>query len=499
MKFSVKSIEMEKIKTDCIIIGIFECNKLKGIAQQLDLLSNGCISNIFNAGDITGQLNHVVLLNNIKNINSKRILLIGCGKEHKFNEFLYKKVIQKSIKTILTTGSVEIVFLLNQLNVNNRNIYWKTRLAIEYIEDTLYSFPNFKTKINKKVCFFSKLIFNAVSEEDLTDISLSIQHGSAITTGIKIAKDISNLPPNICTPLYLSYKAKELYNLNRSRVFINILNELDLKKNGMNAYFSVGKGSKNKSVMSIIKYQGGSEFKDNPIILIGKGVTFDSGGLSLKPSSNMHEMKHDMSGAATVYAVLSTIIKLSLPINLIGVLAGCENMPGGNAFRPGDILTTMSKKTVEVLNTDAEGRLILCDVLTYIERFNPSIVIDIATLTGACIIALGNQITGMMSNDSNLSKKLFVAGEQTGDKVWQLPLFDELEDCLYSNVADMANVSRTSSAGALTAAYFLSKFTKKYKWAHLDIAGTSFSSKKNKGSTGRPVSLIIQFLLNLLN
>ena len=264
---------------------------------------------------------------------------------------------------------------------------------------------------------------------------------------------------------------------------------------GMNAYLAVGNGSQNESLMSVIEYKGNPAEDARPIVLVGKGLTFDSGGISIKPAEGMDEMKYDMCGAAAVYGVMRMVAELQLPLNVIGVLAGCENMPGGRAYRPGDVLTTMSGQTVEVLNTDAEGRLVLCDVLTYVERFEPEAVIDVATLTGACVIALGHHITGLMSNHNPLAHELIGASELAGDRAWRLPLADEFQDQLESNFADMANIGGRPG-GAITAGCFLSRFTRKYNWAHLDIAGTAWRSGKAKGATGRPVALLSQFLLN---
>ncbi|XRX42935.1 MAG: leucyl aminopeptidase [Buchnera aphidicola (Tetraneura sorini)] len=501
MKFFVKNIDFNKIRTDCILLGMFKSSKetLKNrYLSKLDDFLNGKISFLFDRENFSGELNQTLLINNYDNLFFKQILLIGCGNFEKFNEFRYEKIIRNSFKIIKSTNSSNLLFLLNELKVKNRNMYWKVRLAIKYIEDELYVFSDFKRSLKEKKNILSKITFSSISKGCIDEAMIAIKHGVAISEGIKISKDISNLPPNICTPTYLSNKSRELFEFSKSKFSIEILNETDLKKNGMNAYLAVGSGSKNESLMTIIKYNNSKKKKENPVVLIGKGVTFDSGGISLKPSNNMHRMKYDMSGAASIYGVLFAVMKLSLPINVIGITASCENMPSENSFRPGDILTTMSKKTVEVLNTDAEGRLVLCDVLTYIKKFNPSLVIDIATLTGACIVALGTEITGLMSNNSNLAKQLLIAGEQSGDKLWELPILEESKKDLNSRIADITNISKNGVAGAITAAYFLSLFCKKYQWAHLDIAGTAYSEVKDS-ATGRPVDLLVQFLMNKIN
>jgi leucyl aminopeptidase len=300
------------------------------------------------------------------------------------------------------------------------------------------------------------------------------------------------MPPNICNPAYLASQARRLADA-YDNITTKVIGEQEMAELGMNSYLAVARGSDNEAMMAIIEYKGNGDAK--PVVLVGKGLTFDSGGISIKPAEGMDEMKYDMGGAASVLGTMHALAQLQLPINVIGVLAGCENMPGGNAYRPGDILTTMSGQTVEVLNTDAEGRLVLCDALTYVDRYDPETVIDVATLTGACIIALGHHTSGLLANHNPLAHELLNASEQAGDRAWRLPLFDEYQEQLESPFADMANIGGRP-AGTITAAAFLSRFTKKYNWAHLDIAGTAWKSGKDKGSTGRPVPLLTQFLLN---
>ena len=301
------------------------------------------------------------------------------------------------------------------------------------------------------------------------------------------------MPPNICNPAYLAEQA-QILGTDYDNVTTQIVGEKEMEELGMGSYLAVGRGSVNESLMSIIKYNGAGD-DSKPLVLVGKGLTFDSGGISLKPGAGMDEMKYDMGGAAGVLGAMHALAELQLPINVIGVLAGCENMPSSNAYRPGDILTTMSGQTVEVLNTDAEGRLVLCDALTYVERFDPELVIDVATLTGACVVALGAHATGLLSSHNPLAHELLNASEQSGDRAWRMPLWDDYQDQLESPFADFTNLGG-KEAGTITAACFLSRFTKKYHWAHLDIAGTAWRSGKNKGSTGRPVSMLTQFLLN---
>ncbi|MCW5196592.1 leucyl aminopeptidase [Buchnera aphidicola (Pemphigus obesinymphae)] len=495
MKFHINYLSIEKLKNECLVVGVFEDKKLPFSTKQLDEISQGYINKFIMSGEINGRINQSLLLYHIPYVFSERILLIGCGKESEFDERNYRKVIFNSIKILKNTSATEAVFFLNDLYVKDRNIYWKIRVAVEVIDSALYDFSILKSGQRKENVVLYNIFFNIYKKSEIISGEVAIKHGFIINQGIKIAKDLANLPPNICTPNYFELQSQNLVKKNNKKILIEIIDEITLKNLGMNAYLYVGKGSKNKPCMSVIKYNGSYDKTSKPIVLIGKGVTFDSGGISIKPSRLMDEMKYDMSGASVVYGLMHIVSQLKLPLNIVGILACCENMPGGNAYRPGDIVTTMSKKTVEILDTDAEGRLILCDVLTYVERFNPSIVIDVATLTGACVVALGHYVSGLFSNDDLLANDMIYAGELTNDKVWRLPIFHEYYSDLDSNFADIANIG-CRSAGAITAACFLSNFTKKYTWAHIDIAGTSWKSGKEKGSTGRPILLLSQFLLN---
>ncbi|MDN7194304.1 leucyl aminopeptidase [Klebsiella pneumoniae] len=527
MEFSVKSGSPEKQRSACIVVGVFEPRRLSPIAEQLDKISDGYISALLRRGELEGKPGQTLLLHHVPNILSERILLIGCGKERELDERQYKQVIQKTINTLNDTGSMEAVCFLTELHVKGRNNYWKVRQAVETAKETLYSFDQLKTNKSEPRRPLRKMVFNVPTRRELTSGERAIQHGLAIAAGIKAAKDLGNMPPNICNAAYLASQARQLADTYSKNVITRVIGEQQMRELGMNAYLAVGNGSQNESLMSVIEYKGNPAEDARPIVLVGKGLTFDSGGISIKPAEGMDEMKYDMCGAAAVYGVMRMVAELQLPLNVIGVLAmkydmcgaaavygvmrmvaelqlplnvigvlaGCENMPGGRAYRPGDVLTTMSGQTVEVLNTDAEGRLVLCDVLTYVERFEPEAVIDVATLTGACVIALGHHITGLMSNHNPLAHELIGASELAGDRAWRLPLADEFQDQLESNFADMANIGGRPG-GAITAGCFLSRFTRKYNWAHLDIAGTAWRSGKAKGATGRPVALLSQFLLN---
>lgn len=494
MEFNVKSGSPEKQRSACIIVGVFEPRRLSPIAEQLDKISDGYISALLRRGELEGKVGQSLLLHHVPNVLSERVLLIGCGKERELDERQYKQIIQKTINTLNETGSMEAVCFLTELHVKGRNNYWKVRQAVETAKDCLYTFDQLKSNKTELRRPLRKMVFNVPTRRELPSGERAIAHGLAIASGIKACKDLANMPPNICNAAYLASQARQLAD-SSSNVSTRVIGEEQMKDLNMNAYLAVGQGSQNESLMSIIEYKGNKDPEARPIVLVGKGLTFDSGGISIKPADGMDEMKYDMCGAATVYGVMRVVAELQLPINVIGVLAGCENMPGGKAYRPGDILTTMSGQTVEVLNTDAEGRLVLCDTLTYVERFEPELVVDIATLTGACMVALGHHYSGLMSNHNPLAHELMNASEQAGDRAWRLPLGDEFYEQIESNFADLANTGGRLG-GAITAGCFLARFATKYNWAHLDIAGTAWRSGKAKGATGRPVSLLSQFLLN---
>ncbi|MFC6441078.1 leucyl aminopeptidase [Pseudobowmanella zhangzhouensis] len=493
MEFSVKSGSPEKQRSACIVVGVFEPRRLTPVAEQLDEISGGYISNLIRRGDLEGKADQMLLLHHIPNVLSERVLLVGCGKERELDERQYKQIVAKTISTLNETGSMESVCFLTELHVKGRDTYWKVRQAVETTQASLYTFDQLKSKKSDQRRPLRKLVFNVPTRRELSIGERAITHGLAVAEGMKTTRDVANMPPNICNPQYLHDQAAKLAE-QYSPLSIERVGEAQMQELGMNAYLAVGRGSENESVMTIMRYEGGSQ-NQAPIVLVGKGLTFDSGGISIKPGEGMDEMKYDMGGAAGVLGTMHAIAALNLPLNVIGVLAGCENMPDGKSYRPGDILTTMSGQTVEVLNTDAEGRLVLCDTLTYVERFEPELVIDVATLTGACVIALGKYATGLLSSHNPLAHELLNASEQSGDRAWRLPLWDEYQEQIESPFADMSNLGGRP-AGTITAACFLSRFTRKYNWAHLDIAGTAWNSGKNKGATGRPVPMLTQFLIN---
>ncbi len=493
MEFIIKSGNPEKQRTACLIIGVTESRRLIGAARAIDEASNRLVSNLVRKGDIQGKTGQSLVLHNVQGLLADRLLLVGCGRERELDDRKYREIIQHSIKQLNETGASEAVSYLPELVVKGRDIHWKIRQAVEVTNHNLYQFNEFKSSKKREKKSLRKLVLTVPSRRELPIGDAAIAEGQAISKGVKLCRDLANRPSNICTPTHLATQAQQLAKSHKS-LKVNVLEEAAMKKLGMNALLSVSAGSAEPAKLISLEYlRGGKDVK--PIVLVGKGVTFDTGGISIKPAQALDEMKYDMCGAASVLGVMSAIAELGLPANVVGIIPAVENMPSGTATNPGDIFTSMSGQTIEVLNTDAEGRLILCDALTYSDRFNPETVIDIATLTGACVIALGKAATGLMSNHNPLVNDLLAAGEYSGDRAWHLPLWDEYQTLIDSPFADMANVGGREG-GAITAACFLSRFTKKFRWAHLDIAGTAWLSGDNKGATGRPVSLLMQYILD---
>ena len=493
MEFNVKSGSPEKQRTACVVVGIFEPRRLSPSAQKLDNATDGYISSLIRRGDLEGKPGQSLLLHNIPNTLCDRILLVGCGRERDLTFTRYRKIMAHAVSILNETGSMESVFYLTELQVKTCDISQRIRHSIESAQNTLYQFDQLKSKKDTTRRPLRKIVLAVANRRDLADGEQAVREGMAITQGIKLAKDLSNMPGNICTPTYLADRAIAL-----SRVYANlsaeILDEKELEELGMNAFLSVSKGSRQAAKLIVMSYLCGDP-ATSPVCLVGKGVTFDSGGISLKPGAGMDEMKYDMCGAATVLGTMNAIAELHLETNVVAIIPATENLPDGQATKPGDIVTSLSGTTIEILNTDAEGRLILCDALTYCEKFKPDVVIDVATLTGACVVALGKHPAALFTNHKPLGHDLSNAGKTSGDRVWEMPLWEEYQEQLKSNFADLANIGG-KEAGAVTAATFLSAFCKKYHWAHLDIAGVAWESGTKKGATGRPVSLLSQYIIN---
>jgi len=494
IEFSIKSDKPEKLACDCVVVGVYESQKLSDAAQTIDAASSGYISNILKRGDMDGKLESTIMLHSLPGIQSERVLLVGLGKETEFTEKQYCKAVRASAKALASTGANVVGSFLAELPVKTLDMRWKVSHLVEVTLDASYKFNAIKRKSEDKPGTkkgIASLSINVPQASDTQASTVGLADGLALAAGVTLTKDLGNLPPNVCTPTYLAEQAILLgktYGLK-----IEVLERAALEKLGMGSFLAVAQGSEEPPKLIVLQHLKGNK-NDKPVVLVGKGITFDTGGISIKPGAEMDEMKYDMCGAASVLGTFKTIAEMDLPLNVIGIIPTCENMPDGRAVRPGDVVTSMSGLTIEVLNTDAEGRLILCDALTYAERFEPSDVIDIATLTGACVIALGHHATGLFSNNDDLAKELLSAGEASLDRAWHMPMWEEYQPLLDSNFADMANIGGRAG-GSITAACFLSRFAKKYDWAHLDIAGTAWKSGKEKGGTGRPVPLLTEFLV----
>ncbi len=491
MEFSIKNGNPEKQRNDCVIVGVFETRKLSAAAAALDRASHGYLAGILRRGDLDGKLGSTLLLHNVPGALCGRVLLVGLGREREFREAEYRKAVAASVKALDGHGASDAASFLAELPVRKRDIGWKVEHMVETTLDAVYRFAHPQCKKPEERRGIHRLVINVPQRGDLRAGDAALKRGLAVAAGVRLTKDLGNLPGNICTPTHLAEQAAELVRLYDLK--LEVLERADMEKLGMGSLLSVARGSRQAPKLIVLQY-GKGEAGDKPVALVGKGITFDSGGISIKPASDMDEMKYDMCGAASVLGTFKAVAEMDLPVNLVGIIPACENMPDGDASKPGDIVTSLSGQTIEVLNTDAEGRLILCDALTYAERFEPAVVVDIATLTGACVIALGHHASGLFSNDDGLAKELLEAGEEAQDRAWQLPLWEDYQEQLKSNFADMANIGGRP-AGSITAACFLSRFTRKFQWAHLDIAGTAWKSGKDKGGTGRPVPLLTRFLL----
>ncbi len=497
MEFSIKNGNPEKQRKDCVIVGVFDSRKLSAAATMVDKASKGYLTAILRRGDMEGKLASSLLLHNVPGTLCERVLLVGLGKEREFREREYHQAIRASVNALSKSGATDAASFLAEIPVKKRDIAWKVAHLTEAAMDSAYRFDRMKSKVSKEAGAdkgkkgISKLTIHVAERGDIKKAEDALRQGLAIASGVNFAKDLGNLPPNVCTPTYLAEQALALAKSHG--LTVKVLDRAEIEKLGMGSFLGVAQGSRQPPKLIVLQHKKGKK-SQKPVALVGKGITFDTGGISLKPGADMDEMKYDMCGAASVLGTFKAIAEMGLALNVVGIIPTCENMPDGDAIRPGDILTSMSGQTIEVLNTDAEGRLILCDALTYVEQFEPSSVVDIATLTGACVIALGHHLSGLFSNNDGLARELLAAGENAFDRAWHMPMLDDYQDQLKSNFADMANIGGRAG-GSITAACFLSRYAKKFDWAHLDIAGTAWKSGREKGSTGRPVPLLTQFLI----
>ncbi len=490
MEFSIKQGNPDSVKSGCVVVGVFDGGKLSTAAQVLDKAAKHALSDLIARGDMSGKSASTLLLHKLPGVAAERILLVGLGKASELSNKTSIEIIGATFKALNATPAKDATLYIADAGVG-KDAAWLIKQAVFIAAEQAFRADELKSKPAKAATL--KSITFATLDKPTAALKSVLDQAAAIARGMSLAKTLGNLPGNICTPTYLAAKALALGKAHKS-IKTTVLEEKDMQKLGMGSFLSVTRGSEQPAKLITLEYHGADK-KQKPIVLVGKGITFDSGGISLKPGAEMDEMKYDMCGAASVLGTMQAIAELGLKLNVVGVIPTCENLPSGRATKPGDIVTSMSGQTIEILNTDAEGRLILCDALTYSAKFKPDTVIDIATLTGACVIALGHVASGLFSNEDKLAKELLAAGEQAHDRAWQLPLWEDYQPLLDSNFADMQNIGGRAG-GTITAACFLSRFTKEYRWAHLDIAGTAWKSGKEKGATGRPVPLLTQYLIN---
>ncbi|MBQ5942341.1 MULTISPECIES: leucyl aminopeptidase [unclassified Massilia] len=495
MDFSIKAFDTKNTlaaaKTGCVAVAVFENKKLSSAAQALDV--NGDISAALKSGDISGKAGTTLLLRGVAGVAAARVLLVGMGSNDAITEKSFGSAVSAALKVFGTLGSQDAIIAFPMADVKDRDINWAVRSLVIAANEAEFRTDSQKSKKDPLPAGVRKLTIAAAEANQLKGV---LAQSIAIANGMNLTKELGNLSPNVCTPTYLADTARQLAG--EFGFQIEVLERKQLEALKMGSFLSVAKGSDEAPKFIVLKHNGGKK-NDAPVVLVGKGITFDTGGISLKPGPNMDEMKYDMCGAGSVLGTFRAIGEMGLKLNVIGIVAACENMPSGRASKPGDIVTAMSGTTIEILNTDAEGRLILCDALTYAERFKPAAVVDIATLTGACIVALGHHTSGLFTRHDDahdaLAEELLDAGKQAGDVAWRFPLGENYNEQLKSNFADLANIG-TPGAASITAACFLENFTRKYTWAHLDIAGTAWKSGANKGATGRPVPLLTTFLMN---
>lgn len=488
MKFALNNGPVAGIQTDCLVIGLIDDMPLSGTAAEIDDLSGGQLQRLLDSGDLEATWKERTLLHHIDGISAKRILVMGCGDGKKFTPARFDTACSMATEFLRNHVTTSAHFCLHELDTTERDESWRIRQTIISAERANYRYTT--TKAPKPHDNDPLVSATVAASEKSKDV---LKQAQSIAKGFVRASELGNLPPNICTPEFLAEQAQEMAD-QYDNVSLTVLKRKEMKELKMNALLAVGQGSANGPRLIILKYDGAGD-DSQPFVLVGKGITFDTGGISIKPGPNMEQMKFDMGGAASVLGAFEACADMQLPINLITVVAAAENMPDGKAYRPGDVLTSMAGLTIEVLNTDAEGRLVLCDALTYSQRFKPAAIIDVATLTGAAVVALGHHASAVMSKHDELANALVDAGQQVVDRGWRLPLWDDYQVQLKSSFADMKNVGGMA-AGSITAGCFLSRFTEDMNWAHVDCAGSTWIWGSDKGSTGRPVGMLTQYLIN---
>ncbi len=485
LQFLLNHADPAAVATDCVVFGVFADGTLGAAGETLDRASNGRLRTLIARGDVSGKTGRSALLHDLEGIAAPRLLAIGLGEAAKFGVPQYLRAVADSVRVLKTGVCKSALCTLTELDVPGRDADWRVRQAVIAADQAAYRYTHNITR--KPEAGLETLQLAGEPAQ-----AAALASGVGIAAGVAYTRELGNLPPNICNPAYLAERAHQLAG-ERDHVTCDVLELADMEQLGMGSLLAVSRGSANAPKLIVLKYTGSGDAK--PYVLVGKGITFDSGGLNLKVQGGIEEMKFDMLGAASVLGTFHVVSSLKLPINLVCIVPAVENMADGDAYRPSDVLTSMSGKTIEVLNTDAEGRLILCDALTYAQRFEPQALVDVATLTGACVVALGKVAHGLMSKHDDLSAELLGAGEHVYDRAWRLPLWDEYQSLLDSGFADVANIGG-KYAGAITAGCFLSRFAEGQRWAHLDIAGTSWDEGTKGLASGRPVGLLCQWLLD---
>ena len=492
MDYLVTSERLENLAAPCVVAGFYHKRKLTPAAAQLDARLGGLLEKLLKRDDIDGKPGELLVVPHTPDESIERVILVGLGKKDELDGRAYRKALTAAAKVLKDLHAKQAVSALHEAEVKDRDVAWNARQFIEILEASLYRFTELKSDEGKQRQRLDKVQL-LVEEADAPVVKRAVAQAGAVAAGTRLAKDLANLPGNVCTPSYLADQAERLGKKHK-KLKVKVLGEKDIDELGMGAFLSVSRGSEEPARFIVMEYSGGPA-KSKPYVLVGKGLTFDAGGISIKPAANMDEMKYDMCGGASVIGALAAVAAMQLPLNVVGLVPASENLPSGSANKPGDIVKSMAGITIEILNTDAEGRLLLCDALSYAKRYAPAAVVDVATLTGACVVALGRHPSGLWSNDESLAASLTAAGETALDRVWRMPLWEDYQEQLKSNFADVANIGGPDG-GSVTAACFLSRFAKDYPWAHIDIAGTAWKGGAEKGATGRPVSLLVQYLVD---
>lgn len=488
MEFSTKAGTADRIESGCVVVGVYADGTLTAAASQVDEASGGALCATAKRGDLPTKRGNVLMMTGVTGVAAQRVLVVGLGKREELKAKGLAEVVRAAVKSLDSTGAGDALLALADAGVPDLSAAQHVRLMVVAAREAVFRSDELKSE--KEDAGKLTAIAFPVEAGDAESLDRAVAMGVALANGCDVTKRLGNLPPNICTPTYVAETAQEIAR--DWKLEVEVLEREQMEELKMGSFLAVARASTEPPKLIVLKYSGGNA-GDPPVVLVGKGITFDTGGISLKPGESMDEMKYDMCGAGSVLGTLRAVAEMGLAVNVVGVIPTCENMPAGNAARPGDIVTSMSGQTIEILNTDAEGRLILCDALTYSARFEPAVVIDIATLTGACVIALGHVNSGLFSPDDELADELLSASKTAADPAWRMPVEEDYQELLKSNFADMANIGGRPG-GSITAACFLSRYTKNYRWAHLDIAGTAWKSGPSKGATGRPVPLLTAFL-----